>query len=93
MKICFRPFGVGFEDVDTKDIKENAQKAWDKAKRVTVQAITVARPVALHGAATAAAAGSVVCQVLANATADTADYLYKKSGQWEAARKFTQMFE
>jgi hypothetical protein len=32
MKVCFRPFGVGFEDMDTSEIKEKGAKLYQATK-------------------------------------------------------------
>lgn len=47
MKVCFRPFGVGFEDVDTEDIKRHVASAVKKTKEVTGKVISKTKPVAI----------------------------------------------
>jgi hypothetical protein len=36
MKLVFRPFGVGIEDIDTREVRAHAVKVWARTKELSI---------------------------------------------------------
>lgn len=78
MKIVFRPFGVGVEDVDTKEIKAHASRAWAKVMVTVNKGVAVAKPHVLNAAEVGLRHTVNGIVVVSNAIADVHKAVAKK---------------
>jgi len=78
MKLCFRPFGVGVEDVDTKVIGGHLSKGLSRAKELVHQAWVKSKPVALTSAEVATRILANGLTAASNAVADVHDALARR---------------